>query len=45
MLPSVRADALRKDGVPVLAWTVREPAQWNAVKSHCDNMMFEGFAA
>ena len=45
MLPSMRADALRKDGVPVIAWTVREPAQWNAVKSHCDNMMFEGFAA
>ena len=45
MLPSARADALRKEGTPVIAWTVREPAQWDAVKSHCDNMMFEGFAA
>jgi hypothetical protein len=31
--------------MPILAWTVREPAQWDAVKSSCDNLIFEGFAA
>jgi glycerophosphoryl diester phosphodiesterase len=45
ILPSPRADALRRQGLPVIAWTVREPAQWEAVAAHCDNMMFEGFAA
>jgi glycerophosphoryl diester phosphodiesterase len=44
MLPSAKADALRKTGMPVIAWTVREPAQWDAVKGHCDNLIFEGFA-
>ncbi len=45
MLPNPRADALRAEGMPVVAWTVSEPAQWEAVKDHCDNMIFEGFAA
>jgi len=45
MLPNARADALRKDGMPVIAWTVRDASQWDAVKSHCDNLIFEGFAA
>lgn len=45
MLPSARADAFRADGMPVIAWTVRSPAQWDAVKAHCDNLIFEGFAA
>ena len=45
VLPSVKADAFRKDGLPVVAWTVRQPAQWDTVKSHCDNLIFEGFAA
>jgi glycerophosphoryl diester phosphodiesterase len=45
MLPSAKADRLRKSGMPVIAWTVREPAQWEAVKDHCDNLIFEGFAA
>jgi glycerophosphoryl diester phosphodiesterase len=43
MLPSKRADALRKDGMPVIAWTVRAPAQWDAVAAHCDNLIFEGY--
>jgi glycerophosphoryl diester phosphodiesterase len=43
MLPSERADAYRADGMPVVAWTVRQPAQWEAVKDHCDNLIFEGF--
>jgi glycerophosphoryl diester phosphodiesterase len=45
MLPSRKADQLRKTGMPVIAWTVRSPQQWDEVKAHCDNMIFEGFAA
>ncbi|HEY7852110.1 MAG TPA: glycerophosphodiester phosphodiesterase [Caulobacteraceae bacterium] len=45
MLPSARAAALRAKGLPIVAWTVREPGQWEAVKAHCDNLIFEGFAA
>jgi glycerophosphoryl diester phosphodiesterase len=45
MLPNARAAALRKDGMPVVAWTVSEPAQWEAVKGGCDNLIFEGYAA
>ena len=45
MLPSAKADALRKDGMPIIAWTVRSPQEWDAVKPHCDNLIFEGFAA
>ena len=44
MLPSPKADALRKKGMPIVAWTVRETAQWDQVKAHCDNLIFEGFA-
>lgn len=43
MLPSERADAYRAEGMPVVAWTVRKPEQWVAVKDHCDNLIFEGF--
>lgn len=43
MLPSGAAARLRAEGFPVIAWTVREPAQWTAVKPHCDNLIFEGF--
>jgi len=45
MLPSPRAAALRDQGMPIVAWTVREPAQWEAIKDGCDNLIFEGFAA
>ena len=45
MLPSARADALRKGGMPVIAWTVRSPAEWERVRGHCDNLIFEGFTA
>jgi glycerophosphoryl diester phosphodiesterase len=43
MLPSAAAARLRADGLPVIAWTVRDPAQWAAVKDGCDNLIFEGF--
>lgn len=45
MLPSKRADALRKGGMPVVAWTLRSAEQWQGVSAHCDNLIFEGFAA
>jgi glycerophosphoryl diester phosphodiesterase len=44
VLPSAKADGLRAKGMPVIAWTVREPAQWEAVRDHCDNLIFEGWA-
>jgi glycerophosphoryl diester phosphodiesterase len=45
MLPDARADQYRADGMPVVAWTTRSPGEWDAVKAHCDNHIFEGFAA
>jgi len=45
MLPSPRAQALRDTGMPIIAWTVRDPAEWDAVKDGCDNLIFEGFQA
>jgi glycerophosphoryl diester phosphodiesterase len=45
ILPHPRATALRTAGMPVVAWTVREAAQWEAVQPHCDNLIFEGFRA
>lgn len=35
----------RAKGMPVVAWTVRGPDQWAPIKDHCDNLIFEGFAA
>jgi glycerophosphoryl diester phosphodiesterase len=43
MLPSPKADDLRAEGVPVVAWTIRSPAEWARVEAHCDNFIFEGF--
>lgn len=45
MVADPRAKAFRERGMPVVAWTVREPAQWEAIRPHCDNLIFEGFAA
>jgi glycerophosphoryl diester phosphodiesterase len=45
MLPHPRATALRAKGMPIVAWTVRNPCEWDAVKDGCDNLIFEGFAA
>ncbi|HKR89074.1 MAG TPA: glycerophosphodiester phosphodiesterase family protein [Phenylobacterium sp.] len=43
MLPSAEAARLRNAGMPVVAWTVRQPGQWTAVAEGCDNLIFEGF--
>jgi glycerophosphoryl diester phosphodiesterase len=45
MLPCARAAQLRGQGMPVVAWTVRGPGEWEAVKDGCDNLIFEGFRA
>ena len=45
MLPSAKADGLRKKGMPIIAWTVRSPDEWAALRAGCDNLIFEGFAA
>lgn len=45
MLPSQTAARLRAEGMPVIAWTVRRPEQWEAVRESCDNFIFEGFRA
>jgi glycerophosphoryl diester phosphodiesterase len=45
MLPDARAAAFREAGMPIVAWTVREPGQWESLKDCCDNLIFEGFAA
>jgi glycerophosphoryl diester phosphodiesterase len=45
MLPSAKAAQLRAEGLPVIAWTVRSPEQWEAVREGCDNLIFEGFRA
>ncbi|NQE63083.1 glycerophosphodiester phosphodiesterase [Caulobacter sp. RHG1] len=45
MLPSPRADLYRAKGMPIIAWTVRSPDQWDGVSDHCDNLIFEGFHA
>ena len=43
MLPSAKADKLRKQGMPIIGWTVRAAEQWHSVEAHCDNLIFEGF--
>ena len=45
MLPSEKAAHYRADGMPIVAWTVKRPEQWEALKGHCDNLIFEGFRA
>jgi glycerophosphoryl diester phosphodiesterase len=45
MLPGALAAEHRARGLPIVAWTVREPGHWEAIKDGCDNLIFEGFAA
>lgn len=32
-----------KTGLPTLAWTVRSISEYEKIKDHCDNIIFEGF--
>jgi glycerophosphoryl diester phosphodiesterase len=43
MLPSHLAAGFRIEGLPIVAWTVRSPDQWEAIRDGCDNLIFEGF--
>jgi len=43
MLPSHLAKGFRVEGLPIVAWTVRDPAQWESVRDGCDNQIFEGY--
>lgn len=45
LLPSRKADQLRAEGSPVVAWTTRSPGDWERIERHCDNHIFEGFPA
>ena len=45
MLPDPRAAKFREEGMPIVTWTIRDPAKWEAVKPYCDNLIFEGFPA
>lgn len=45
-LDIVQKDAaakVRKDGAPVIAWTVQSADQWTANSDYADNLIFEGF--
>ena len=44
MLPNPKATEYRAQGMPIVAWTVRRPDQWEAIRDGCDNLIFEGFA-
>ena len=37
------ARKLRENGMPVVAWTVRDPEQLALARKHADNIIFEGF--
>ena len=45
MLPSQAAAGFRIEGLPIVAWTVRKPEEWDAIRDGCDNLIFEGFEA
>lgn len=45
MVADPRVVEHRAKGMPVVAWTVRDPGQWDSLKPHCDNLIFEGFHA
>lgn len=45
MVMAPKVAAYREQGMPVVAWTVRDPAIWETLKPHCDNLIFEGFKA
>lgn len=45
LLPSPALAALRRSGLPVVAWTLRAPHEVERLRPHCDGFMYEGFAA
>lgn len=45
LLPSPALAALRRGGLPVVAWTLRAAHEVERLRPHCDGFMYEGFAA
>jgi glycerophosphoryl diester phosphodiesterase len=45
MIEDPKAAKLRAQGMPLIAWTVRSQAEREQLAPHCDNVIFEGFAA
>lgn len=44
-LPSPPVRLVRREGIPLLCWTVRTPGQVAIAKAHADSFIFEGFRA
>ena len=42
-LPSPGPSLARRGGLPVLAWTVTSPGDWETIQGYADNLIFEGF--
>lgn len=42
-LPNRFTDKCRKKGIKLLAWTVRSPQEYERIKNHADNIIFEQF--
>jgi len=40
---NAKVQEFKKQGVPVLAWTIRSKSQIKVVSSYCDNIIFEDF--
>jgi glycerophosphoryl diester phosphodiesterase len=45
MLPSPEAERYRQQGMPIIAWTVRNLEDGERLEPFCDNVIFEGFKA
>jgi hypothetical protein len=45
LLPWDRAEAFRAEGMPIVAWTVRTAKEVERLRTHVDNVIFEGFEA
>ena len=43
MIPSEGVRGLRRQGLPIVVWTVRSDQQWAQLQPECDNLIFEGF--
>lgn len=42
-LPNWRLSTLRTQGIIVLAWTIKDQAQWEKAKAYSDNVIFDTF--
>jgi len=42
-LPAPLTERARRDGLPVLTWTVRSAQDWQRARRHADNPIFEGW--